>query len=51
MSITISSSEVLYMKYTRMPLVCQDVNIVVVNLAISEDLGVLMYVGMGVIRA
>jgi len=39
------------MKYTRMPLVCQDVNNVVVNLAISEDPGVLMNVGMGVICA
>jgi hypothetical protein len=49
--ITISSSEALYMKYTRIPLVCQDAKNVVVNLAISEGPGVLINAGMGVIHA
>jgi len=34
-----------------MPVVFQDVKSVVVNLAVSESPGVLMNVGMGVIRA
>ena len=51
-SITIRSSEALYMKYTRMPVVCQDVNNVVLNLAISQGPGVLTnVVGIGFIRA
>jgi hypothetical protein len=47
----ISSSEALYMKYIRMSVVCQDVKNVFVDLTICQGPGVLMNVGIGVIRA